>query len=109
MPNMSPFNGNFVNSAGEVQNLDGAAGAENGMSPFSGDFIASDGSVMNIDALMGGGGGSGGMSRVFHDGTLTGNGTSEEPLGVAPAWVFVDEMPDAEDALEGVFYFTLEP
>jgi hypothetical protein len=76
---MSPLGGDYINSEGEVVNLDG--GAPNGrMSPFNGNFISSDGSIKNIDQL--GGGGGGGLTKVSHDDTLTGDGTTGDPLGV---------------------------
>jgi hypothetical protein len=53
---MSPLGGDYINSDGEVVNLDGGAPNQR-MSPFNGNFISSDGSIKNIDQLGGGGGG----------------------------------------------------
>lgn len=60
MPNneMSPFNGDFYDSSGNLRNLDGGEGSGlESMTPFNGNFIGSDGNVHNIDELSGGGGG----------------------------------------------------
>jgi len=55
--NMLPMNGNYIDSTGQIRNLDGTFIGDappcfsQTMHPFNGDFIASDGQVRNIDSL----------------------------------------------------------
>jgi hypothetical protein len=53
-----PFNGNYLDSEGNVKNIDGMEVTSNvnkDTAPFNGNFIDSEGNVRNIDSLQGGG------------------------------------------------------
>jgi hypothetical protein len=60
---MFPMGGVYIDSDGQLRNLDGTAvnAVTAGYSPFSGDFYDSGGNIRNIDSL-GGGGSSGDIS-----------------------------------------------
>ena len=96
MHDISPFNGDFIGSNGEVRNLldNGTAPADHpkhSMMPFNGWFYASDGSIHNIDELNTGGGGGGTTNYnhlinrpQIHGVTLAGNLTAAQ-LGLLAA------------------------
>jgi hypothetical protein len=55
----APINGNYIDSDGQLHNLDGGVGSEpceanRFMAPFSGQFIGSDGLVHNLSEALGG-------------------------------------------------------
>jgi hypothetical protein len=84
---VQPFNGNYIDTSGELRNLDGGEGSEpneinNYMSPFYGVFIGSDGQEHGIEEVLGVGGGSSG-----------GGG------GGLPADTTTDEIPEGTNNL----------
>jgi hypothetical protein len=57
MTDRMPLGGVYIDSGGQLRNLDGAAvtSVAAGYAPFNGDYYRSDGSIGNIDELRGGG------------------------------------------------------
>jgi hypothetical protein len=92
------FRDDILGSAGTagVTSVNGLTGAVT-LSAGSNISLAKNGNTITINAAAGGGG-TGGLTAVSHDGTLSGGGTLSSPLGIAFPLVATVPSGNAIDA-----------